>query len=148
MRHVIGVFAVALASASCSLGSPEDAGSLNVYVATDDSFLAADDSLMTITVTALNVGYSPLTLTGPTDCLLSIDIRDTQGTIVWDSRSQCGGASVTEELIPGQNKVQLFTWSGINYAGARVPGSFYYITGVARLTGAPYAGPPLTVTVE
>lgn len=147
-RHVIAMSAVALAAASCSLGGPEDAGSLNVYVETNDSFLALDDSMMTITVTAVNVGYNPVTLTGPSDCLLSIEVRDTQGAIVWHSHGQCVGAAVSEELIPGQNKVQQFTWSGVNFAGARVSGSYYSIIGVARVAGAAYAGPPLTVTVE
>ena len=148
IRHIIGVFAVALGSASCSLGGPEDAGSLNVFVETNDSFLAVDDSMMTITVTARNVGYNPVTLAGPSDCLLSIEVRDTQGTVVWYSYRDCVGVPVTEELIPGQDKVQVFTWSGVNSEGTRVTGSYYYIIGVARLSGEQYAGPPLTVTVE
>jgi hypothetical protein len=65
---------VALLATSCSLGGPADAGSINLYLSVDKSTLAIDDS-MTITVTARNVGYDPLTLTGPSACLLYIEVR-------------------------------------------------------------------------
>lgn len=145
-RRLMGAWMVALLATSCSLGSPADAGSINLYLSVDKSTLAIGDS-MTITVTARNVGYDPLTLTGPSDCLLYVEVRSNKGQ-VWDSNRDCPGAIVTEEILVGVDKIQSFTWNGTNFAGARLPAGFYQIRAVARVTGTPYIGPPLSVALE
>lgn len=147
IRHVIGMFAVALTSASCSLGGAEDAGSMNVYLSVDKATLFVDDT-MTITVTARNVGFDPVSLTGPSDCLLYVQVVDGQGTVVWSSNGGCSPLVVTEEILAGLDKVQSFRWDGTNLAGSRLASGFYHILGVARVTSGAYAGPPLSVTIE
>ena len=148
IRHVIGAFAVALASVSCSLGGAEDAGSMNVYLSVDKATLFVNDT-MTITVTARNVGFDPVTLTGPGGCLLYVDVVDNQGNVLWSSNTAgCSPPVVTEEILAGVDKVQSFRWDGTNLAGGRLASGFYHIRGVARLTGGAYIGPPLSVTVE
>ena len=146
-RHVIGASALSLLVASCSLGDSSDAGNINIYVAVDKATLPLDES-MTITATAINVGYDDLTLTGPNDCLLYIEVLNNAGQIVWHSNGECSSTSVTETLVPGQDKSQSFTWAGVNLAGARLASGFYHIRAVARVTGAPYIGPPLSVSLE
>lgn len=138
---------VALLATSCSLGSPADAGSINLYLEVDKATLARDDS-MKITVTARNVGYDPLTLTGPSDCLLYVEVLSNQGLIVWNSNGECTGSTVTEDLVAGQDKIQSFLWNGSNFAGARLASGYYRIRGVARVTGATYLGPQLSISLE
>ena len=146
-RGVIGAFSGILLAASCSLGNPEDVGSINLYLDVDKGTLPAESS-MNITVRALNVGYDPVTLTGPSDCLLYVEVLSNQGQIVWHSQGQCIGATVTEELVPGSEKTHNVTWDGTNLAGARLPAGFYHIRGIARVTGSSYIGPPLSVSIE
>lgn len=148
-RGVIGALSGLLLAASCSLGDPDDVGSVNLYLDVDKGTLPVGES-MTITVRALNVGYDPVTLTGPSDCLLYVEVLSNQGQIVWHSQGQgqCIGQSVTEELVPGFEKTKAITWDGTNLAGARLTAGFYHIRGIARVTGAPYIGPPLSVSLE
>ena len=138
---------VALLATACSLGDSADAGSINLYVAVDKGTLPIDEA-MTITVTARNVGYDPITLTGPSDCLLYVQVLSNQGQEVWNSNGTCVGSTATEELVPGQDKVQVFIWNGTNAAGARLPSGFYHIRAVARVTGAAYVGPPVSISLE
>ena len=138
---------VALLATACSLGNSADAGSMNLYAATDKSTLLVGDS-MTITVTARNVGYDPITLTGPSDCLLYIEVLSAQVGVVWHSNGGCIGSTVTEELVPGQDKVQTFIWKGTDLGGDRLSSGFYQIRAVARVTGAAYIGPPLNIAIE
>src|SRR5688572_23434618 len=147
IRHVVGMFAVALTSASCSLGGTEDAGSMNVYLSVDKATLFVNDT-MTITVTARNVGFDPVSLTGPSGCLLYVDVIDNLGNVHWSSNIGCGSQVVTEELLAGVDKVQSFRWDGTNLAGGRLASGFYHVRGVARMTAGAYIGPPLSVTVE
>ena len=148
-RSVIGAFSGILLAASCSLGDPDDVGSINLYLDVDKGTLPVGES-MTITVRALNVGYDPVTLTGPSDCLLYVEILNGQGQIVWHSQGQgqCIGQTVTEELVPGFEKTKNITWDGSNLAGARLTAGFYHIRGIARVTGSNYIGPPLSVSLE
>lgn len=143
----IGPLAAALLAASCSLGDPVDAGSINVYVALEKGTLPIGESVV-VTVTARNVGYDPLTLTGPSDCLLYIEVLSNQGQVVWNSNGDCIGSTVTEEIRAGEDYVQQFSWGGVNLAGARLPSGFYHIRGVARVTGAAYTGPVVSVALE
>jgi flagellar hook assembly protein FlgD len=137
---------VALLSSSCSLESASDAGLIAVYVAVDKGTLDIDQSV-TITVTARNVGYDALTLTGPSDCLMFVEVRDAQGQVVWNSNGGCTGGTVTEEILPGQDKVQPFTWDGSNLAGQRLAGGYYNIRAVARVTGGAYASQSVTIAL-
>ena len=148
-RQVVSTLAVALlagSAGSCSLGGPEDSAVINLFLDLSDAQLAVDEQ-MTIVVTARNVGFEPIELSGPSNCLLYIDVVDTQGNIVWNSNSQCG-AAVTETIVVGIDKTQSFTWAGTNQAGARLTGGFYHIRAVARMTGSLYFGPPLSVSLE
>lgn len=149
LRHVIGAFTLALMATSCSLGDSDDAGSITVDLDINPGTLPIDET-MTISVLARNVGSTPLTLSGPGDCLLYIEVLDTQGQIVWQSNSAgaCTGAIVTEEIAPGASKVQTFTWNGTSLAGARLPSGFYFIRGIARLTPSSYIGPVARVSLE
>lgn len=135
---------------SCSLGDSVDAGSINVFIEVNDSQLTVGVETITITVTARNVGFDPLQLTGPSDCLVYVEVFNTQGTLVWTSNqaSTCQGATVTENIAAGQDKVGSFQWDGSNTAGAPLPPGLYVVRGVARTTGAPTVGPPLTVALD
>ncbi len=147
-RHARALATVALSlAASCSLESTGTAASINLYVSVDQSTIDVGES-MNITLTARNVGYDVLTLTGPSDCLLFIEVLDNQGAVVYHSNGGCTGSSVTEELQAGETKVQTFPWNGSNLAGARLPPGFYHIRGVARLTGGAYNSPLLSIALE
>jgi hypothetical protein len=132
---------------SCSLEVPDDVGSLVLYMDIDKGTLLLDETL-TVTVTARNVGYEPLTLTGPSDCLIYIEVRDPQGLIIHSSNDSCSGSTVTEEMAAGADKVAVFTWNGMTSAGSRAASGLYGIRATARVTGNPYRGPPVTVAVE
>jgi hypothetical protein len=149
LRHVIGACSLALLSMSCSLGDTVDAGSINVFVEVNDSQLTVGEETITITVTARNVGYDPLQLTGPSDCLVFAEIFNSQGSLVWTSgQSTCQGATVTQDVAAGQAKVQSFQWDGTNLAGAGLAPGLYLVRGVARTTGSASIGPPLTVALD
>ena len=121
-------------------------GSVNVLIEVDKVELPLGDSV-TVTVSALNVGNDPVTLTGPSDCLLYVDIINTQGVVVWHSNNGCSTNTVTESLPAGQNKVQKFVWNGAALTGGRVTGGFYLVRGVARTTGTWSTGPTLSIAV-
>jgi hypothetical protein len=139
---------IALMAGSCSLGDSAETASINVYLDVNPSVLTVGDGVMTITATARNVGYDPLSLTGPSDCLLYLEVRDSQGTVVWHSNRECVGQTVTEELPVGQDKVQTFIWDGTGLAGSPLGVGLYYIRAVARLTNGAYAGPPVSVSLD
>jgi hypothetical protein len=146
-RHVIGACTLALLSTSCSLGDSADASSINVYVEVDKSTLGIGE-LVTITLIARNVGFEPLSLTGPSDCLMYVQVVTNQGEVVWNSNGACSGSTVTEEIAPGADKVQTITWDGTNLAGARLGAGFYHIRPVALVTGAAYVGPSVSIALE
>jgi hypothetical protein len=146
---MMGAWMVALLATSCSLGSSAEAGSINLYLEVDDSQLTVGVDSMTITVTVRNVGYAPVTLTGPSDCLLYVEVLSSQGTVVWhQSKVGCTGSTVTEELVAGVDKIQSFIWKGYNFEGGVLSPGPYYIRGVARVTGASYTGPLLSVALD
>jgi len=147
-RHVLGACALALATASCSLGDATDAGTINVYIDVNDSNLTVGQESINITVTARNVGYSPVTLTGPSDCLLIVEVRDQQGALVWSSNGGCTGAQVSEELAAGLDRVQQFPWDGRNNGGGFLAPGLYNIRALARLTTGNYPSPPITVALD
>lgn len=144
-RRFAGIVAAAV-SAACSLDTTEES-SVNVYVSVDRAVLH-DGQVMTATITARNVGYEAFTLTGPSDCLLFLEVLDTQGNVVWHSNGTCAGQTVTEALAPGEDKVRSIMWNGSNLAGARLPPGFYHVRGVARVTGGAYNSPLLSVALE
>lgn len=147
IRRFAPIMAGVLLAVSCSLDVPNDAGSIVLYLEVDKATLPVDESL-TVTATARNLGYDLLTLTGPSDCLIYIEIRDSGGQIIHSSNDGCSGSTVTEELEAGANKVMSFVWNGTTRVGSRAPSGLYVIRGVVRVTGSPYLGPPLTIAVE
>ena len=142
----MGAWAAALLATSCSLEPVVEAGSVNVSVEVDRVELPLGQSV-TVTVTALNVGNDPVTLTGPSDCLLYVDIINTQGLVVWHSNGACSSNTVTESIAAGRNKIQTFVWSGTDLSGVRVTAGFYLVRGVARTTGTWSTGPTLSIAV-
>lgn len=147
LRHVVGACVLALLATSCSLGDTAESSPINVFIEVDKAVLPIGES-MTITVTTRNVGFDPLTLTGPSDCLMFVDVLDTQGNVVWNSNGSCTGSTVTEAVAPGQDKAQSFSWDGTNQIGARLASGFYHIRPVARVTGAAFVGPTRSVALE
>lgn len=145
-RQLVGACAALLAT-SCSLEPIVEPGSVNVFIEVDKVTLPLGESV-TITVTARNVSNDPVTLTGPSDCLLYVDVIDSQGVVVWHSNGGCSGNTVTESLASGQGKVQTFVWNGASLAGGRVNGGFYLVRGVARTAGTWSTGPSLSIAVE
>lgn len=150
LRHLIAASSLALLATACSLGDTVDAGSINVFVDVNDSQLTVGKETITITVTARNVGYDPLQLTGPSDCLVYVEVFNSQETLVWTSNqsSMCQGATVTEDVAAGQAKVQSFSWNGTNIAGAGLPPGLYLVRGVARTVPSSSIGPALTVALD
>lgn len=149
LRHVMSASFLALFTATCSLGDSVDAGSINVFVSVDDAQLTVGEETINFTVTARNVGYDPLALTGPSDCLLYVEIFDSQGNMVWSSvQGSCQGATVTEEIAAGQAKNQSFPWTGTNVAGSFLAPGLYLVRGVARTPGTSSIGPALTVALD
>ena len=146
LRQLVTVMALGVLAGSCSLGDSTDSAVINLFIGVSDSQLATDEE-MTITVTARNVGFDPITLTGPGNCLIYVDALDSQGQIVWNSNSGCT-ATVSEELVVGVDKVVTFTWAGQNQGGGRLPGGFYHLRAVARMADQAYFGPPVSVALE
>ena len=147
-RNVIGAGSLALIATSCSLGDPVDAGSVNVFVEVNDSQITVGQDTVTLTVTARNVGYDALTLTGQSDCLLYVEVFNPQGVLVWNSNGACVGANVTESVVAGQAKSQQFRWNGTNSAGAGLAPGLYLVRGVAKTTIGNTVGLPLTVAID
>jgi hypothetical protein len=149
LRHLVSALLLVLSTATCDLGDSVDPGSIDVFVAVDDANLSVGEESVNFTVTARNVGFDPVTLTGPSDCLLYVEIFNGQGTMVWSSvQASCLGATVTEEIVAGQAKSQTFAWSGVNVAGAYLAPGLYLVRGVARTPGTSTIGPPLTVALD
>lgn len=148
-RDVINAGMAVLLATSCSLGEPNDAGSLTLDVTVSHATLPVGEE-MQITVVARNVGFDPLSLVGPEPCLLYVEILTNQGQVIWSSNTinVCGSATVTEALAPGADLRRTFTWQGVNFAGARLSAGFYHIRPIARLTPAPYVGPATSVALE
>ena len=146
-RQVVSALAVAVVTGSCSLGDPLDAGVLNLFVGVDKSTLGQNESMM-ITVTARNVGFDPIQLTGPANCLLAVDVLDNEGAVVWNSNFSCPGPSISEDLVVGTDKIQTFEWNGTNQAGGWPGSGFYHVRAVARLSNQTYFSPLLSVALE
>lgn len=148
-RHVLETCVLTLAAVSCSLEvDPVGAAAINVFIDVSDAQLTVGQETITLTVTARNVGDKAITLTGPANCLLFIEIRDNQGSLVWDSNASCQGSTVTETLAVGADRIQAFTWNGTNSAGAPLAPGLYHIRAVARLTGGAYVSPAATVALD
>jgi hypothetical protein len=145
LRHVIGAGSLALLFTSCSLGDSADTRSINVFLNVDKSVLPVGESL-TIITTAKNVGYDPLNLTGPSNCLLWVEILSSAGQVIWRSDTQCSSTSVTETLAPGEEKSQTFLWPGTNQEGGQLFGDFH-LQPVARLSTGATAGPLIKIRV-
>ena len=145
-RQLVEACVAALLATSCSLEPSGEAGSVNVSIEVDKVELPSGQSV-TVTVTALNVGNDPVTLTGPSDCLLYVDILNSQGLVVWHSNAACSSSTVTESLAAGRNKIQSFVWNGTGLSGLPVSAGYYLVRGVARTTGTWSTGPTLSITV-
>lgn len=148
LRHVIAAAVLAVFATSCKLGDSADTASINVYLEVSDSQLTVGVESIDITVTARNVGYDVLTLTGPSDCLLFVEVFDNQGIRVWTSNASCAGTIVTEDLAAGQDKVQVFTWGGTDTVGQPLSPGPYVVRGIARMTTGAYAGPPVSIALD
>ena len=147
-RIVVGAGLLAFSASSCSLGDPVVAGSVNVFVEVSDPQLTVGEESVTITVTARNLGSDAISLTGPSDCLLFVEVFETQGSKVWRSNASCVGATVTEEISAGQDKSLSFTWSGTNTAGAGLAPGNYLLRGGALTTDGATVSLPVTIALD
>lgn len=133
---------------SCSLDSTGNGPAIALDLEVDRTTLPRD-ATMIITARARNVGVSTLTLTGPMDCLLFIEVFVSgNNSPLYSSAADCTGVAVTEEILAGGQKEQVFTWAGVSNNGTRLPEGGYSIRAVARVTGNGYAGPPLVIRLE
>lgn len=148
LRHVIAVCALGLVTTSCKLGDASDATSINIYLDISDPQLTVGQETTTLTVTARNVGFDPLSFTGPSNCLLYIEIFNSSGLLVWASDTSCDPGTVTEQLAAGQDKVMTFVWDGKNNGGAFLAPGLYLVRPAARTTGASSLGPPVTIALD
>lgn len=146
--RVVRVLAVALIATSCSLGEPTDAGSINIFLEVNDAQLTVGQDTVTFTVTARNVGFDPLSFTGPSDCLLFIEVFNSAGVMVWSSNQSCTGQVVTEALTAGQDKAVSIQWDGRNSAGSFLGAGTYLVRPIARTQGSATVGPPLQVALD
>jgi hypothetical protein len=147
IRHVIGILVSAAAAGSCSLDVPTETNTINVFLDLEKGYLPVGDSVR-IRVIVSNVGFEPVSLTGPSDCLLYTEVVDNQGTVLWHSNTNCVGSIVTESVVVGVDRTQSFMWNGTNLAGARLTGGFYLVIGAARLSGTAYRGPAVSISLE
>jgi hypothetical protein len=137
-----------LAALSCnSLETGPNEERLTILTALDKFTLGMDETVA-ITVTVHNVGLEPLVLTGPSDCLIYIEVRDTDGDRPYTSASQCSGTTVTEEIAPGAERHQSFVWDGNTNAGSRVPSGHYLLRPIVRLSTGARPGFGEQITVE
>jgi hypothetical protein len=145
---MVPAFAVVLIATSCSLGDPTDAGSINIYLDVNDVQLTVGLDTITFTVTARNVGNDPLSFTGPSDCLLYVEVLSSIGNMVWSSNIGCAGQTVTEELAAAQDKVMTIRWDGRTVAGSFLDPGLYVVRPVARTTPTATIGPPVTIALD
>lgn len=139
--------AVSVLLASCSLGGPEPS-SISLSLEIDKEILAIGET-MQITATATNFGYEPLSLTGPTGCLIYFQVQPAAGGIsVYNSSDGCTGVTVTEEIASGAQKTQVFVWEGLGSNGVRLGSGQYILRGNVRVTGNTYLGPALAFRIE
>jgi hypothetical protein len=131
---------------ACSLGGPEP-GTISLTLEVDRTSLPVGET-MQITTTARNLGEQMITLTGPNDCLIYIEVFAQVGGSVYDSLDNCTGATVTENLAPGAERTQVFTWAGVSRFGTRLTSGPYTLRAIARVTGNHYSGPALQIQVE
>jgi hypothetical protein len=137
-----------LTTLSCnSLETAPDTERLTILTALDKFTLSLDET-MAITITVHNVGFDPLVLTGASDCLIYIEVRNTDGERPYTSASQCSGNNVTEEIAPGEERIQSFIWDGRTNAGIRVPSGHYLIRPVVMLASGARPGVGEQITVE
>jgi hypothetical protein len=73
---------------------------------------------VTIGISVTNRGRVPVTLEFPTPDLFSIEIRDTHGTVLYDSRSGHKPIPVRRKMTfpVGTTKLALFDWNGLSDA--------------------------------
>jgi hypothetical protein len=145
---VVPAFTLVLVATSCSLGDVTDAGSINIYLDVNDAQLTVGQDTVTFTVTARNVGFDPLSFSGPSDCLLYVEVFNSIGSVVWSSNTTCVGQTVTEELAAAEDKVMTIRWDGRTTAGSFLAPGLYLVRPVARTTPSATLGPPLTVALD
>ena len=147
-RHIVGACVLSLAAMSCSLSEPGEQGVMNVLIDVSDSQLTVGQESVTFTVTALNVGYEPLTLSGPSDCLLFVEVRDVQGSVVWNSNSSCLGPTVAEVLAAGAQRDQTFSWNGTNLGGVPLAPGLYNARAVARVADGTFVSSSTSISLD
>jgi hypothetical protein len=94
------------------------------------------------------VGFDPLSFSGPSDCLLYVEVFNSIGSVVWSSNTTCVGQTVTEELAAAEDKVMTIRWDGRTTAGSFLAPGLYLVRPVARTTPSATLGPPLTVALD
>ena len=147
LRRTTLAFLAVLAAPSCNLETTDNTRDAIALFLEIDQTTISENEAMNVTVRAENVGSETLTLSGPSDCLLYIEVIESSGTRVYNSAQSCAGSSVTEELAPDAIKEMTFTWNGRQNSGERVIGTFV-LRPVALVSSGARAGPGATVIVQ
>ncbi|HEX7122603.1 MAG TPA: hypothetical protein VF178_09570 [Gemmatimonadaceae bacterium] len=133
---------------SCtSFDSPGGPG-IALYLELSATTVPTSGDPINATIIARNVSTGPLTLSGPNDCLLYVEVWNSRSQRVYSSASQCAGAVIDEELGPGETKTATVTWAGTTTNGDRLPAGIYRMHPVALLPGGAYSQPGANVRVE
>ena len=101
-----------------------------------------------ITVTARNSGEGPISLEGPSDCLIAIRILNSAGTVVYNTDRNCSGSTISAQVGGGQQRVQAFAWDGRSNSGVRVPTGSYSVEALVRLAANPQTSQPGSIAVQ
>jgi hypothetical protein len=120
---------------------------LTILTSVDKSTLGLNET-MSIAVTVHNVGLEALPLTGPSDCLIFIEVLDTDGDRRYTSASQCSGNTVTEEIAAGAQRTASFLWDGNANSGSRLPSGLYLLRPIVLLSSGARPGLGEEIAIE
>ncbi|HSA56796.1 MAG TPA: hypothetical protein VLE53_13885 [Gemmatimonadaceae bacterium] len=146
LRRTTLVLLAVLATPSCNLETTNVRDAIALFLEIDKTTISENEA-MSVTVRAENVGTETLVLSGPSDCLLYIEVINLSGTRVYNSAQSCAGSQVNEVLAPEAIKEMTFTWSGQHNTGERVIGTFT-LRPVALVSSGARAGPGAVVIVQ
>lgn len=138
---------VAIALVSCDSLDVGDDQAVALFLELSTTTIPLGGSIQA-TVTVQNVGSDEVLLSGPSDCLLYIEVLNSSATRVYSSAFACSGATVTESLAPGLERTATTTWDGTSNQGSRLPPGDYHLRPVVLLTSGAYAQPGANVNVE
>jgi hypothetical protein len=144
--------ALLILSAALGLGG---CGSLDVTPPTGLSVLLSVDNpvlalgaTMHIVVTVTNAGKKAETLSGPSGCLVFVQILSQTSALVYSSTDTCTGDVTMVSMAPGESRTATIDWDGRSTAGSRLPAGQYALRGGVLQTGLARVGSSLLITIE